>query len=151
MSLICSKYTKEFKDMKHILPLTYEPKIPDVRNGKCTQTIRPISYTKSKQVNDLVMFHGWSGKPYRSKWSFRTPYWEIKCVFDIVFTYNGIKKANAYDEFIELSSKDIDEIAVLDGFKNIKEMMIEFYEMYGEKLYDMVFSVIRWKYKEREG
>ena len=132
--------------LKHILPLTYKPKIPDVLGGKCTQTIRPISYTKPKNKGDLVMFHGWSGKPYRSKWSFRTPYWEIKCVFDICFIGSVIKKADCNDEFVELSINEMDEIAVFDGFKDIQEMISQFYKMYGEGLYDMVFTVIRWNY-----
>lgn len=59
---------------KHILPLTYKPKIQAVREGRCRQTIRA---GRKFQVGDLVMFHGWEGKPYRSKWSFRTPWWKI--------------------------------------------------------------------------
>lgn len=136
--------------MKHILPLTYEPKIPDVRSGKCTQTIRPISYTKPKQVNDLIMFHGWSGKPYRSKWSFRTPYWRIIKAFDIRFKKKHIenriilRKANGNYIFHDLSNEEMNKMAFLDGFKNIEDMITEFYEMYGEKIYQMIFTVIRW-------
>jgi len=131
---------------KHILPLTYKPKIPDVLSGKCTQTIRPISYTKSKQVNDLVMFHGWSGKPYRSKWSFRTPYWKIKESFDIYFQKSVIRKANGNDEFHNLSINEMNELAVLDGFKNSNELINEFRRMYGDKFFDTVFTVIRWNF-----
>ena len=137
--------------MKHILPLTYEPKIPDVLSGKCTQTIRPISYTKAKKVNDLVMFHGWSGKPYRSKWSFRTPYWRITKVFDVRFNYenNGaiLRKAGSDDYFFDLSVDEMNTIAILDGFENIKEMITEFYGMYGENIYEMIFTVIRWDFE----
>jgi len=139
--------------MKHILPLTYEPKIQAVLNGKCTQTIRPISYTKEKKVNDLIMFHGWSDKPYRSKWSFRTPYWRITKVFDIRFLKNYgenrviLRKADSNYYFFDLLLDEMNKIAILDGFDNIKEMMIEFCEMYGEKIYDMIFTVVRWKYK----
>ena len=56
------------------LPLTYEPKIQAVLDGRCTQTIRA---GRKIQVGDLISFHGWAGKPYRSPWSFRTPYWEV--------------------------------------------------------------------------
>ena len=59
---------------KHILPLTYKPKIPDVRSGKCIQTIRPKSNSKPKKENDLVMFYGWEGRPYHSKWNWREEY-----------------------------------------------------------------------------
>lgn len=72
---------------KHILPLTYQPKIPAVLDGTCTQTIRA---GRKFQVGDLVMFHGWEGKPYRSKWSFRTPYWKTTYVKDIRVLHTGI-------------------------------------------------------------
>ena len=138
---------------KHILPLTYKPKIQDVLDGKITQTIRPISYTKPKNVGDLVMFHGWSGKPYGSKWSFRTSYWEIITSFDIHFEkHDGniiIRKADRYFNFHTLSKKEMDLIAVLDGFKNIDDMFAEFYRMYGNEVYDIMFSVIRWKYAKK--
>jgi len=134
---------------KHILPLTYEPKIPDVLDGKCTQTIRPISYTKQKSVGDLVMFHGWEGKPYQSKWSFRTPYWYIIQSIDIYFrTSNGnvvVRKADEYLKFHTVSKEEMHKLAVLDGFKNIEDLFKEFCRMYGEKVYDIVFNVIRWK------
>ncbi len=65
---------------KHILPLTYAPKIPAVLSGGCTQTIRA---GRKFNRGDLVSFHGWDGRPYRSRWSFRTPYWETVCAVDI--------------------------------------------------------------------
>ena len=136
--------------MKHILPLTYEPKIPDVLNGKCTQTIRPISYTKPKNKGDLVMFHGWLGKPYRSKWSFRTPYWEIIQSFDVHFEiHNGniiIRKADEYLNFCTASRSEMNRIARLDGFENIEGLIAEFQRMYGTDLCEKMFTIIRWKY-----
>jgi len=135
---------------KHILPLTYEPKIPDVLNGKCTQTIRSISYSKSKEKGDLVMFHGWSDKPYQSKWSFRTPYWEIIQSFDFHFEMeNGnisIRKADEFTNFHTISNKEIHRIAVLDGFKNIRDLYAEFHRMYGDDICEKIFTVIRWKW-----
>jgi len=136
---------------KHILPLTYEPKIPDVLEGKCTQTIRPISYTKPKNKGDLVMFHGWSGKPYVSKWSFRTPYWKITESIDIHFAYSHgdeivIRKVDRCDNFHTISKAEMNLIAVLDGFKNIEELFAEFRRMYGSDVYEKVFTIIRWNY-----
>lgn len=136
--------------MKHILPLTYKPKIPGVINGKCTQTVRPISYTKPKNKGDLLMFHGWSDKPYRSKWSFRTPYWEITQSFDVHFEMHDgnitIRKADEYLNFHTVSEKEKNRLAVLDGFKNIEEMIAEFLRMYGDDLWEKMFTVIRWKF-----
>ena len=50
------------------MALTYETKIEKVRNGECTQTIR-----KGRKVSegDLIQFHGWEGRPYHTKWSWR--------------------------------------------------------------------------------
>ena len=130
--------------MKHILPLTYEPKIFDVRNGICTQTIRPCSDKKPKFVGDLVMYHGWEGRPYHSKWSFRTPYWKIKEIIWILITEDGIIM---YDDPMRLLSPDeCKDIAIKDGFVNYEEMYAEFVKMYGKKLETLVFEIIRWDY-----
>ena len=53
---------------KHVMAITYEPKIKPVKDGRCTQTIR-----KGRKVlkGDEILFHGWSGRPYRSKWDWR--------------------------------------------------------------------------------
>ena len=68
------------------LPLTYEPKIAAVRSGECTQTIRPVTISKSKKhlglvirknVGDLIRFYCWTGKPYRSKRETITEYMKI--------------------------------------------------------------------------
>ena len=138
--------------MKHILPLTYEPKIPDVRSGKCTQTIRPISYTKPKKKGDLVMFHGWSGKPYRSKWGWRTPYWKIIEAYDIYFSDTTdriiIRKSIDDYKFFNLSGDELEVIAIKDGFKNFEKMTNQFRKMYGEKFLNKIFTVIQWNYSK---
>lgn len=51
---------------KHVLSMTYAPKINAVQDGRCTQTIRRRGTIKA---GDSIMFHGWSGKAYRSKWN----------------------------------------------------------------------------------
>jgi hypothetical protein len=60
--------------MRKILPLTYGPKIPRVLSGEIEQTIRRGWTWKS---SDMIAFHGWSGRPRRSPWSFRTPYLQV--------------------------------------------------------------------------
>ena len=67
---------------KHNIALTYAPKIEAVLDGRCRQTIRT---GRRFEVCDLVSFHGWEGLPYRSKWSFRTPYFELKTVINADF------------------------------------------------------------------
>ncbi len=53
---------------KHVLSMTYPPKIDAVQAGMCTQTIRGKWKIK---VGDSILFHGWTDpkKPYRSPWN----------------------------------------------------------------------------------
>ena len=53
---------------KWIKAFTYEPKIKAVRAGLCSQTLR---VGRSIAIGDEILFHGWSGKPYRSSWDWR--------------------------------------------------------------------------------
>ena len=53
---------------KHVMAITYQPKIKPVLDGRCTQTIRA---GRKASVGDEILFHGWEGRPYRSKWSWR--------------------------------------------------------------------------------
>ena len=94
---------------KYNLPLTYKPKIDAVISGACRQTIRAGEKFK---VGDLVSFHGWEGKPYRSKWSFRTPYFDLKTVINVDFN----KKYGAYinGTWYEWDDPEIIGIAKLD-------------------------------------
>jgi hypothetical protein len=55
----------------HILSMTYAPKIPLVKSGECTQTIRLHNYQNPKRVGDKLLIHTWKGKPYRSKWGWK--------------------------------------------------------------------------------
>lgn len=133
---------------KHVLPLTYVPKIQDVRDGVCTQTIRPLG-TRPKVVGDLVMFHGWTNGRY-SKWSWRTPYWTITTVFEIkILDDCMIGRPRSKSRFqceasYTIEGCDADDIAVRDGFKCYEEMYQQFKKMYGHQLEKLLFQVIRW-------
>ena len=96
---------------KYNLPLTYAPKIPKVLSGECRQTIR---VGNKFQPYDLISFHGWEGKPYRSPWSFRTPYFEIVLVEDITIQKGGIYSPWP-DLFSPWDSPDLDLLARADG------------------------------------
>ena len=50
------------------MAMTYEPKIEAVQDGRCTQTIRSMR-KKEIKAGDSILFHGWSGKAYRSEWN----------------------------------------------------------------------------------
>jgi hypothetical protein len=81
---------------KKWLPLTYSPKIEPVLNKEITQTIR----IKSKyHIGDQIAFYGWEGRPYRSLWSFRTPYWRLYYVKNITILNAGIIAGFDREEF----------------------------------------------------
>ena len=143
--------------MKHVLPLTYEPKISDVRDGFCTQTIRQKSESRPKKIGDFITFHGWEGTPYQSKWSWRMPYMKITDTFSIQFlkitsndTVALLKEIpSGSDHFDRLAVKEMDKIAHLDGFDTFERMVIQFKKMYGKEIFTTLFQVIRWNpYKE---
>ena len=91
------------------IPLTYAQKIPGVLNGSIWQTIRA---GRKYRAGDLVSFHGWEGKPYRSKWSFRTPYASLKEVIPISIRPDGIEAPREFRPWSLL-----DGIARLDGIE----------------------------------
>lgn len=96
---------------KYWLALTYEPKIPKVLSGECTQTIR---VGDKYEPYDLIAFHGWEGKPYRSKWSFRTPYYNIVLVEDVL-VYKGGIYSPWLDVFSKWNTPAMDNLAYRDG------------------------------------
>jgi len=129
---------------KHILPLTYEPKIQAVIEGTCTQTIRPMNWSNQKKPGDLIMFHGWEGKPYRSKWSFRTPYWKLIEVIDVLIFPDRIVWHDENCNVGEFKGATIQDIARMDGFRDYSSMYQELKRMYGVNLDDMYFQILRW-------
>lgn len=93
---------------KFNLPLTYAPKIEGVRNGTIRQTIRT---GRRFAVGDHVSFHGWLGRPYFSKWSFRTEYFRLTQVWDIFIEKGGIRWAEHAAQLARLSQRIRDEEA----------------------------------------
>ena len=71
---------------KHVMAITYTPKIEPVRDGRCTQTIRK---GRRFSVGDSVLIPGWVGRPYRSKWSWRIRV-TVKSATPIVIHEEGI-------------------------------------------------------------
>ncbi len=96
---------------KHALPLTYAPKIPAVLEGRCTQTIRA---GRRFQIGDFLSSHGWSGKPYRSPWSFRTPYWEVSAAHNCMIEEEGIDSLKFQGEIGYWYWDELDRLADLD-------------------------------------
>ena len=94
-----------------IRPLTYTPKIAGVLDGSIRQTIR---VGRKLAAGDRILFHGWAGKPYRSKWTFRTPYHTLIAVIPIMIRPDGIM-FEGNEEVCPWA--DLDELAALDGIE----------------------------------
>lgn len=139
--------------------LTYEPKVQAVIEGSCTQTIRP---GWNIEVGDMIGFHGWEGKPYRSKWTWRAgPYQVIESqhirVYEdmiLFFPYecfrDGFSATFAppweHQHIYQLARDDF--IAPRKGERSasgegLKEVLKGFYG----KLEGQKFQVIKWKWK----
>lgn len=67
------------------LPLTYPPKIEPVKRRECHQTIRKLNQSKPKNIGDDIRFHTWAGKPYYSKWDWRSDLWPLNEVLRIAY------------------------------------------------------------------
>lgn len=128
------------------IPMTYPPKIPKVRDGTCTQTIR---FGRKYHVGDEIRYFNWSGRPYRSKWILLTGYMPLIEVIDVYIgncTFGYVSSGCGY----KWHSPIIDEIARLDGIEPPT----------GEALRDVLISkngkipaegreaqIIRWEWK----
>lgn len=53
---------------RHVMSITYKPKIDAVFDGRCRQTIR---LGRRYTVGDEVLIYEWTGRPRRSKWGRR--------------------------------------------------------------------------------
>jgi len=122
------------------LPLTYRPKIARVASGEIRQTIRPgLKY----RVGDQVSFHGWEGRPYRSRWTGRTQYYELIRVIDITLRPDGVQ---VYYVVWPWNDPIIDDLARLDGIdpptgQELGWLLITMYDLPDD---GMDFQVLRW-------
>lgn len=93
---------------KWCLPLTYKPKIAGVRDGTVRQTIRMGS---KYHAGDLIMLHGWEGRPYWSRWNWRTKYYTLKEVLNCKLFFDGMSLT--VDSIVKW--EDLDDIAFRDS------------------------------------
>lgn len=126
--------------MRHAKAFTYKPKIPGVRDGSITQTIRPKG-SRPVSKGDTVTWHGWKGKPYWSKWSWRLET-EITEVLNITITNEGI----IYENGAFVRWKEENWLAEKDGIKpptgeELGRLMNSHYNLaMGKQM-----QIIRWK------
>ena len=79
---------------RHVMAMTYKPKIAAVQDGRCWQTIRAVS-KRAITPGDTITFHGWEDKPYRSPWSWRKEV-IVKEVIPIKIYPDGIEFGSGY-------------------------------------------------------
>jgi len=94
------------------IPLTYEPKIPAVITGTCTQTIRE---GRKYAAGDLIRFYIWLGRPYHSKRKTITKYMHISEVLDIEIFESGFSWKSSLGGKDCANWKDADKLAARDG------------------------------------
>ena len=101
---------------RHVMAVTYEPKVKGVLDGTCMQTIRKRR-KKPFAIGDLILLHGWEGRPYWSRWSWRKVVIVSEVVDIQVYQTYIVKvkrsKANSYC----YSQNEIDNLAKEDGIE----------------------------------
>ena len=144
----------------HIMAMTYKPKVEAVKNGVCRRTTRIYNEKNPFKVGDLVLIHGWAGRPYRSKWDWRRPTELITKVIDMIalehsatFMQNPITGKYIGTESVRTLSLPwhdelMDELARLDGivpatgceYKSILEAFHGSFDRYSP----VRFQIIEW-------
>lgn len=131
------------KPIKRFLPLTYPPKISGVLDGTIKQSIRIDTDLK---VGDFVAFHGWSGKPYHSPWSFRTPYMRITVASTIRIKTDKVifKDLQLPQRVKRIGDPYLDELAARDGIHPAtgEELIRVLHAMHGDGTLDG--KILRW-------
>jgi len=129
--------------------LTYQPKIRGVMDGTIRQTIRKIGMAGEKWPGDLISFHGWSGRPYRSPWSWRLPYTPITFAEPIRAFAEGIQWPLQDDPDCGIYSWDslfCRALAQLDGIypatgQHLKTVLMDLNKIPEEGI---LMQIIRW-------
>lgn len=136
---------------RHVKAFTYEPKIPKVRSGKVTQTIRKGSKVA---VGDIITFHGWEGRPYRSPWS-----WRLEVVVNEVIPFI-VQDEGLMIEGVGMWAWDspwVNQLAKLDGIvppKGLELARLLFEDLRPTRVAGVMdgyeYQIIRWVSPERE-
>ena len=117
--------------------------VEKIRSGEKDQTIRPFNarrYEQIKRSKKLQLY--WK---QRTKECLKIADAELVEIFKIRFK-NLLEIWNEKkQEWIQAKTRDIEEIIKRDGFESGWELYSTLYSMYGEKMHDMEFMVIRWK------
>lgn len=132
---------------RYVMALTYEPKIDEVREGSIRQTIRP--WNRRLLNARRLLIHGWEGRPYRSKWSWRLDV-EVESVQELHVTWGGWRWAGS--GWVPWSAPASVELARLDGIKpatgfELRDVLTGLNPRFN---YDMCYLAVRWLRPETE-
>ena len=95
------------------MPFTYEPKIPAVLDGRCSQSIRAGS---KFNVGDSILMYSWKGTPYSkgASWTNRMSV-EVIQVIPIIVSEAGVKFPKSYgDKIVPWTHEWINGLAEMD-------------------------------------
>jgi len=131
----------------HIIAVTYKPKIAGVRDGSIRQTIRP---GWERKVGDKVLLHGWEGRPYWSKWSWRRDE-VLNCITNVIFTDEALFVVDTYDSAVGAESflfpwcsAWVQHVSKMDGIEPATGEALKFVlEGYGAEDGDRM-QILRW-------
>lgn len=126
---------------KHVMAITYTPKIESVISGECRQTIRK---GRKFSVGDSILIHGWEGRPYRSKWSWRMRV-EVQHIQNISIDARGIHRAS-HAIPIRWGSETLKEIVEMDFIKPATgdELKTVLFGLNGIPTEPEPYQIIRW-------
>ena len=124
----------------HIMSFTYAPKIEGVRNGTIRQTIRKWRKNRTIRPGDYILFHGWEGRPYRSKWSWRKKV-KVTEVYQLLFSEDGV-----YNLKRRVDDGTLNKLARDDGIiPTTGEALKEVLKKLNGPEWEDWYEVIRWE------
>lgn len=127
---------------KHVLSITYLPKIEPVKSGTCKQTIRK---GRKMDVGDPLQIHGWeNNEAYRAKWSWRV-YAKITTNIPITVDHAGFTSKNIN---IPWNSKIADALAKEDRIDPPTGIALRdtLFSIYGPPIEPEDYQIIGWEW-----
>lgn len=132
------------------ISFSYREDFPElIRQGIKDQTIRPFNekrFEQIKRVKKLQLY--WK---QRTKECFKIADAELTEIFKIklhrdtigyIFIWDGDEKEKKWRK---ATNEEFEEIIRRDGFDNLSDFYDAFHTMYGKRVYDMEFMVIRFR------
>ena len=127
--------------MKHVMSLSYQPKIRAVFSGVCKQTIRRGNRFR---VGDEILLHTWTGKPYRSPWGERLRV--VVTRVDVISVEENGYRCDGGRSWVGWDSVIADMVAGRDGIASGVELRDVLKRLNNIKYFDgQTFQIICWE------